>query len=191
MGQLCLEHPHPVVGQKEREMLIAIVIALVFCQADIQNAAVTKTRDWGPRSGSFQLSIFSNKDTYMVGEEVQVTAVLKNVTDAPAWVQMTTPAMFYDMEIRPPFPAWINFKPRAALTSAGQKMKSPSEVSLRGGPLTAGRELAYEFDLSKLYEMSASGEYTITFSCRLPLKERGDPRVAVTSNELKITIKPK
>ena len=128
---------------------------------------------------------------YIAGEDVRVTAVLKNVTGDAAYVQIATPVMFYAMDVRLPFPAWINFKPRAVLTAFGQRTKNPRMAGLAGFQLVPGKEMAHKFDLSKLYDMSAIGDYHVTFSCKLPLKNSGDPRVAVTSNELTTTIKPK
>jgi hypothetical protein len=48
-----------------------------------------------------------------------------------------------------------------------------------------------EFDLSKLYDMSTPGEYRVTFSCKLPIKNLGDTSVIIASNEIKVTIRPK
>jgi hypothetical protein len=172
-------------------MLIAMLIAFMLCQADAGENAGAKIHEWGSRSGAFQLSIFSNKDEYVSGEEVHVTAVLKNVTDDLAYVQMPTPGMFYDIDIRLPFPTWINFKPKAVLTAFGQKTKNPLDLSVRGFRLQPRREMTYEFELSKLYDMSTIGDYHITFSCKLPLKNIGDPRVVVASNEIRVTIHPK
>jgi hypothetical protein len=37
-----------------------------------------------------------------------------------------------------------------------------------------------EFDLSKLYDMSTPGEYRVTFSCKLPIKNLGDTSVIIS-----------
>jgi hypothetical protein len=172
-------------------LLIATLAAFMSCQVHAQENVTAKVHEWGARSGAFQLSIASDKDQYFVGEEVHVTAVLKNVTDDSVIVARTQPVMFYDMDIRLPFPKWIDLKPRAVLTPLGQKMKNHWDWSLRGGPLNAGKEVIDDFDLSKLYDMSTLGDYRITFSCRLPLKGLGDPTLIVASNEIKVTIRPK
>jgi hypothetical protein len=101
----------------------ATLIALISCQIHAQESVTAKAREWGTRSGAFQLSIASDKNPYFVAEDVRVTAVLKNVSDGSLILARTQPVMFYDMDIRSPFPTWIDFKPRAALTTLGQRLK--------------------------------------------------------------------
>jgi hypothetical protein len=173
-------------------MLIkATLIALISWQINAQESVAAATRQWGIRSGAFQLSIASDKDRYFVGEDVHVTSVLKNVSDGSVILARTQPVMFYDMDIRLPFPVWVDFKPRAALTTLGQRMKDHWDRSLHGGPLNPGKEVVDEFDLGKLYDMATPGDYHITFSCKLPPNSPGDPAIIVASNEIKVTIRPK
>jgi hypothetical protein len=167
-------------------MALKGIISLVCCSVFAQNQAPADVREWGKQSGSFQLSITSDKARYAMGEMINVTAVLKNVTDEPAMVLRNEPALFYNVDVRVPIPEWIPLKPQAALTPFGEKQKNPQLTHMAGANLKPGGEIVDELQLNKLYVMSTPGEYHVAFSCKLPLKRLGDPWV--TSNEMKITV---
>lgn len=147
-----------------------------------------RVRSWGEQSGPFRLSITSDKDQYAPGEAMRVVAVIKNVSDHPTYLARSAPFLFYDVAIRLPVPEWVPWHPRAPLTPLGETEKHPRMASYSGAAVAAGNETVDEFELDKLYQMSAPGEYHITFSCKLPAHYRGDPKVTVTSNEIVVTV---
>ena len=83
---------------------------------------------------------------------------------------------------------WWPQKQQAMLTARGYAEKHPLEMSTMGCTLDPGRENSRTLELNKLFQMTAPGEYRITFSCKEPLKKLGDPDVTITSNELAITV---
>lgn len=153
-----------------------------------QGPTPPKPCEWGERTGSFQLSISSDKEQYETGETIRVTARLKNVTDQPAGIAMATPFMLYTIDIRVPMPEWIPWKPQAVLTPFGRDQKNPLSQNVHGWLLLPGREEIHEFDLDKLYEMSAPGVYKVTFSCEHPRKKSAEPGRTVISNTIKVTV---
>lgn len=176
-----------------------MLLGLSICCVQAQENAPVRMRQWGQQSGSFQLSISSDKDQYAQGEIIKVTAALKNVADAPAVVLVMTPLTFYDMRVRVPVADWIPLRPEAALTPYGrahtraaladpQFVVRPEFMSTKGFYLQPSRETVYEFELNKLYEMSTPGVYHVTFSCKLPIQKITDPRIRISSNEIAITI---
>jgi hypothetical protein len=172
-------------------MLLKATMALVVACAGLmpQGSDTGAVREWGEQSGPFQLSISTNKQQYAAEELIKLTAVVKNVSDGPARFARPSPVTFYEMDIRVPMPEWIPFRPQAVLTPDGQAQKHPWRSNFAGMTICAGVETTDQFDLNKLYYMSAPGEYRITFSCKLPQK-LGDRDFAITSNELRITILP-
>jgi hypothetical protein len=149
------------------------------------------SKSWGPQSGAFRLSLSSDRQTYMIGDPINVTVTLRNVTEEPAPIAFTRPAFFYDIDIRLPFPTWMPFKPRATMTEAGMNARTGSfhPGGMSGFPMRPGGQMTHDFELEKMFNMTAQGEYHIVLSCR-PTKRKDDPRtnVVVTSNEITITL---
>lgn len=168
-----------------------VVLLSLLGAAVAQHPNATEDRQWGSQSGSFRLSISSDKAQYSPGEQIHITAVLKNVTDHPTRLVVTSPFEFYQMDVRLPVPVWIPWKPQAVPTALGRKLAHPDMSSEAGMVAQPGDQRVAEYEINKLYDMSAPGEYRITFSCRQPLRERGDPATTITSNELVVTVVPK
>ena len=168
-------------------MLLIAVLPMIAAAQDSASGA----REWGKRSGAFQLSIASDKMLYNEGEFIVVTSILKNVTDEPAVLTgHASPFGFYDIDVRMPIADWIPnaAAPRAALTSLGLSQKIFLSGSTAGHSLKPGAEFRNAFELNRLYEMSATGDYHVIFSCRLPSHTGRNEMVTITSNELIITV---
>jgi hypothetical protein len=168
------------------------LIALALIAPTWQNDAAIKSSEWGPRSGPWRLSIAAEQSHYVVGETVSVTAVLKNISDAPVMFTSPGSATLYVMDVRLPVPEWIPWKPRAA--ALGELPRDYSFISINVPP---GYEHVSSHKLSKLFNMATPGEYRVVFSTQEPahtMNERKDARektaVKVTSNELTITVSP-
>lgn len=67
------------------------VILFLSCAAMGQDNDLARTRRWGKQSGSFQLSISSDKAQYSADDVIHITAVLRNVTDHPTRLVVTSP----------------------------------------------------------------------------------------------------
>lgn len=170
--------------------LKAVVVMLVSYSAVGQDGVPAK-QDRGKQIGSFQLSLSSDKERYMPDEIIRVTAVLKNVTNDFALVEAPGSGMLYEIDVRVPFPEFIPFKPRAALTAVGAKQKSPPANGFSSGvgfSLMPGKEMTREFELNNLFEMRGAGDYHITFSCKAPFKHAIGPRVVITSNPIVVRV---
>lgn len=61
-------------------------------------------------------------------------------------------------------------------------------VGVVGSFLLPGHEAAHEFELNKLYDMSAPGEYRVTLSCKHPRKKVSDLAPTIISNTIKMTV---
>jgi hypothetical protein len=144
-------------------------------------------REWGKQAGSFQLSIGSDRRAYGFGETVTVTATLKNVSMDQAWFARQGPVELYDMQVLLPVPSWLRYSQRAPLTPLGREMKYPRMTSTVGNYIPAGHEVVDKFELNKLYDMRAPGDYHIVFSCKLRPRE-GEPVVTVVSNEITVRV---
>ena len=144
-------------------------------------------RQWGPQSGSFRLSISSDRAQYTGGTPIIITAVLKNVTDHPTRLVVTTPVESYSVDVRIPMPSWIPWKPQAIPTALNRTLAQPerSEVGTIANP---GHERITVYEINKLYDMSTPGEYRIIFSCRQPLRQQSDPTVHIVSNEIVVAV---
>jgi hypothetical protein len=162
-----------------------------------QNGAGETPRTWGTVSGSYQLSITSDKAHYEAGEPIRVTSILKNVSGRVVMVRRTTPETTYTMEVLMPAQSWLPWRSRAALTPYGNKVKNPRMYSVAGFDLPPGREEENVFEIGKIYEMSVPGEYMITFRCRQPtiriseMDGKEPPMADVTSNTITVTVLPR
>jgi hypothetical protein len=174
---------------------VALVL-LIPARVVAQDAAGEDPREWGKVFGSYQMSIASNRTQYEVGEPIKIGSVLKNVSDHPIMLRRTTPETTYTMEILTPAQSWLPWRSLAALTPYGNKVKNPRMYSVAGVDIPPGSEEKNEFEISKIYEMSAPGEYSITFRCRQPtirmseMDGKEHPMVNVTSKII-VTVVPK
>jgi hypothetical protein len=180
-------------------LLKAIQILLVSRVLWGQQEAAPK--EWGKPSGAYQLSLSSDKASYVIGEPIVVTTTLKNISDGLAPIRMNTTRLFYRMDVRLPIADWIPLSPRAAMTPAGIEARDgftadgfgPGVGGMRGFWLQPGKERADTFQLEKLFYMTAEGAYRIVFSCNPnnpnnPNNNRPDS-VIVTSNEITVVLR--
>jgi hypothetical protein len=160
---------------------VAIIVALSL-GARAQD--LSPEREWGKRSGAFQLSLTADKAAYEVGEAVRVRVTLKNASDGPAMVRFNHPLLDFDIDVRAPIQSWIPLAPRAAMTEDGKSARLDAifrSMGAQGFPLWPGKELTYPFELEKMFYMKAGGDYRVTFVARqYPL---------VTSNEIIVTLR--
>jgi hypothetical protein len=142
------------------------------------------------QNGPFRLTITTEKKQYTRDEIILVKAVLKNVSGEKAYVALKPPAVFYTMDVEAPVDTWTRLHPRAALTPAGMKLRSPYMMSTMGRFLLSGAVISDEVELNKIFHMTNQGEYGITFSCRLPPAPgtSGAP-LQVSSNKLVVTVR--
>jgi hypothetical protein len=171
-----------------------LALLLMAGLATAQEIGTPETREWGKQTGPFRLSISAEKGKYAAGERIRLTVVLKNVSDHAARMRRSS-FRPYVMDVRLPTPAWIPWKPLAPLTALGDQMlnpKRPFDFSIAGGEVEAGHEGREEVEINQIYEMSAPGEYEITFSCKQWDSSPGNPAraswVTVVSNRLLVTV---
>ena len=175
-------------------LLRFVLILLPISVAIAQDAAPVKTPTWGPQAGPWRLSISTDKSQYSVGETIEVAAVLKNVSAGPVVLSSPGDATLYGMDVRLPMPEWIPWRPRASeLPLAAEQLRNVFSVG--GGDVPAGREHVSRHELSKLFDMTAPGEYHVTFSTNQATRGIAEGQathqnsmVKVTSNEITITV---
>jgi hypothetical protein len=165
------------------------VLVPVFAVA--QDMAAEKPPAWGARSGRYQLSIASDKTRYQAREPIIITVLLKNVSDLPVQLRKTKGMPTYTMEVLAPSEPWMGWRPRSALKPLGESTTDLRRVAgTVGVDIAPGRELTDHYEINALYEMSAPGDYLITFQCRQPTISSGErdgkdhPLVEVTSNQI-------
>ncbi|MGA3241474.1 MAG: hypothetical protein ABSG03_34875 [Bryobacteraceae bacterium] len=179
-------------------MLLRVALALLIpvCIA-AQDAAGEKPRAWGKVSGSYQLSIASDKAQYEMGEPIEIASILKNVSDHAIMLLRTFAETNYVMEVLMPAQSWLPWRSRAALMPYGNKVKNPEMNNVAGADIPPGREVEDKFKINKIYDMSAPGDYLITFQCRQSTIRIGDmdgkehPMVDIMSNAITVTVLPK
>jgi hypothetical protein len=175
---------------------IALVL-LIPIWTVAQDSAAERSRAWGKVSGSYQLSITSDKAQYEVGEPIEIVSILKNVSDHAIILRRTTPETTYVMEVLTPAQSWLPWRSRAALTPYGNKVKNPEMNSVVGLDIPPGSEEENKFKINKIYEMSTPGDYLITFQCRQPtiriaeIDGKEHPMVDVASNAITVRVLPK
>jgi hypothetical protein len=169
-----------------------VLLLLPICAALGQDLT-PKAAEWGPQAGPWQLSISAGKSQFSAGEPIEVVGTLKNVSDRPALFVNNTFSLFL-MDVRLPLTPGIPWRQRAqSLPAARPQPGEGFHVISMDEP--AGWETARKYDLGKLVDMSAPGEYRVTFSTTQPTRSAAEgaaglqkPHVAVTSNEITITI---
>jgi len=154
------------------------------------NAEAVGEREWGKQSGPFQLSIAADKRQYGAEEVILLTATLKNVGSEPVMMHHVPRMLLYEVNVWLPMPAWIPYKPKAPLTQFGDSERHPRFTSVMGRVVPSGYESVDRFELNKLFQMSAPGEYRVVLSCRQPSEKKGEPEITVTSNEIVVTVLP-
>jgi hypothetical protein len=139
---------------------------------------------------SFSLTISLAQDTAKAGSEVTVKIVLKNITDHEiriGGIRRTLPAD----DVVPANCRAIVTDAKGApapYTKYGERMWShPLEEGVNGtgifGPMEAGGQGAFDLVLSRLYDLSKPGKYTI--EVKYP---DYDNEVIVRSNKIVLTI---
>lgn len=179
-------------------MLPRIALALLIPACTVaQNADGPKPRAWGKVAGSYQLSITSDKDRYEAGEPIRIVSILKNVGGHAIMFRRSRPETTFLIEVLMPAEPWLPWRTRAALTPYGEKGQNLGMNGVASGDIPAGHEVENEFEINKLYEMSAPGDYLVTFQCRQPtiriaeMDGKDHPMVDVTSNAITVTVLPK
>lgn len=162
--------------------------------AQERNAAQQLEDERNVAISGFELSISTDKKDYQVGELVTITAKLRNVSQTDARVQGPGDILFYKMDVRltpldPAEPGSQSKETMAQVTAYGRDRFNPlNSIGWGGFSIRAQHERVYNFELSKLYDMSLPGRYRITFSCKLPPKDGGINRVTLRSNETIVTV---
>ena len=171
-----------------RNVLLLLPICAALGQDLTPNAA-----EWGPQAGPWQVSISTGKSQYSAGEPIEVTGTLKNISDRPVRFKNNVPSLFI-MDVRLPVTPGIPWSPRAQPLAAGHPQPGEAFHTISMDE-PAGWETARKYDLRKLVDMSAPGDYHVTFSTTQPTRSAAEgaaglqkPHVTVTSNEITITI---
>ena len=169
-----------------------VLLLLPICAAVGQDIA-PKAVEWGPQAGPWRLSISADKSQCTGGEPIEVTGTLKNVSDRKVAFTYNVPSLFIT-DVRLPMTPGIPWRQRAQPLPASRLQPGEAFHTISVDELP-GWETARKYDLGKRVDMSAPGEYHVTFSTKQPtvtLAEgeaaRGDPKVTVTSNEITITV---
>jgi len=97
---------------------------------------------------------------------------------------------YYNIDVKTPFPAWIPLAPRASLTVRGKTVLLVGRDSW-GKVKRMRPEYEYRetFDLNQVYSIDQSGEYKVSVSRWVYVKD-GPGWAIITTNEIVITVLP-
>jgi hypothetical protein len=130
----------------------------------------------------FSLSITPLQATVRSGSEVRVEITLRNVSDQQ--IEVLKSEGDYSVAVRG------RQGKMARDTQLGRRLKDPSTVRVSSSPLyplKPQESLKDEISVSKLYEMSSPGKYTISVTRPIPEELGGG---IVKSNTTTITVEP-
>jgi hypothetical protein len=140
----------------------------------------------GKKKGAFTLSIAARSPSVKVGDPVWVDATLKNASDYAVnlWLDLTPDQGGYAYAVdvrdeRGSVPPTTEYAKAIAKRTGGE-----------GGyvPLDPGKALMHKVEVSKLYDLSRPGKYTIQFR-KIDVFDK-EAKEYVTSNPITVSLTP-
>ncbi len=132
---------------------------------------------------AIDLSLRAKQATVSAGSEVCVEVTMRNISDHEIGVLRSSPSSDYSVGVQDAHGK------SPALTELGRKRRAPGAVSVKPSnvlyPIAPKATLVDEIVISKLFDLSHSGEYTIQVRRQLP-EELGAG--TVTSNKVTVVV---
>ena len=165
---------------------ILAVIATTGISAELRAQAPKLTQSERP---PFSVTISSKEPVVKSGSIIWVDATVKNTSDEVISVGSTAPVEFaYDIDV------WTDKSARAPETKLGRRRNNrttPEDETMvilsdsAESPLKPGKTLTDHVNVSKMYDLSQPGKYTIEFR---RLDE--ETKTFVKSNKITLTVTP-
>lgn len=137
----------------------------------------TLEQSWGESVDNCRLSISVPDAKIQAGHPMEVTFVFKN--DGPGEVSFPRTSQWFDYEYRLQSVGGQEIP----LTRFGQQLSMPVGGGGALATIASGDERVSEVLISRLYDMSVAGLYTLEATKQLP-KRRGDGFITVVSNTI-------
>jgi len=114
--------------------------------------------EWGAPTAGWRLSASLDKEKFIVGELVLVTLVTRNVSNRTNKIQVRSRWITYDFEVRD------EHGPVRA-TRFGEQIEGNRGMGSMGEPeFSPGETVTIELPLSRLFDLSLVGKYTVRAS---------------------------
>jgi hypothetical protein len=167
-----------------------LISTIAFCAAmQGQSPVLPQELALGRQTGPFRFTILSDKLAFQPGETIALKSILRNEADHSISLFATDRVSFYGMDVRLPGPEYLPFRNMAVLSPEGERLAYPGHSSATNHVLRPGMALIDNFELNRLYAMTAPGDYHVIFFFRAP--DYVGKNVTVMSNELVITVEEK
>ncbi len=164
------------------KFILALVLSLVavIYSSPASEADMRVNRTWGKPVEAQAVSIGSPKAAYAPGEPIRLKACFKNVGQKDVKVVYTDPLALYQLSVQLP-----DGKP-APLTLFGIQGETGPRISSesRFGTLKAGEVTCDEIELTRLFDFTLPGKYTVSAQRVVSVNSR----LKATSNNLEITV---
>jgi len=138
---------------------------------------------WGTPTEGLAISISVPKPVYSPGAPIAMGIALRNVSTTP--VPIVVRSVWYDYSLS------VRDKDRAELTPtpyATQRIEAAAEGRRATRDLGPGQVLVEECELSKAFDMTRPGSYTVVATRETYKLGTLDQYATVTSNELTVTV---
>lgn len=166
-----------------KRIVFSVIAYVMFFAAGTPGANAANAEEmkpqFGPRVEGCRVSVAADRQAYRFDQPVGVRLLLENGGGASVNVIHSNPVAVWRFEVRQP-----NGEP-APLTLEGARQQSMGDVVVSS--LDVGKSETSVVMLSRLYDMTLLGEYTVTASRQVWRQGQKKP-TDVTSNMLKITI---
>ena|SRR5580765_1785849 len=140
--------------------------------------------EWGKEASGFVLSLRSKKVEFTLGEDIEVSVVLKNVSNRNVRVEFIDPAFDNKFSVK------TVDGHDAPLTAYGKKMQHAVPrviVNMMIKPFAPHEEYKTDVNLSSIFDLSQLGTYTVTVKRGVP-KIDGQGLEYTTSNTVTIKV---
>jgi hypothetical protein len=165
--------------------IATVAFAQTEANSDSKNEQVGKRR-WGRTVEGQALSIMTNKNKYAPLELILLDVVLKNVAKVDIYyINGAHPFDMYTVKVLLPDGK------EAPYTRFGNHLsqRRNHQPATTSSVLKPGKQVSDSIELTRLYDMSLSGDYTISLQRQLWRGDAIDPKLKIESNSITITIK--
>jgi len=166
-------------------LLIALLLAVLPKQSLAQPPPPSATTNYsvsGPEVENYRLTITTSNKTHAAGQLVPLEISLDNLSTNAADISAGTGFMYYSLKVADP-----GGRP-APMTAYGTNALFPTGYSLFSRHVPPGKSCTAYAALNFLFNMTNTGEYTVTAARQVPKRSGPYKEVWVRAGPLKITI---
>ncbi|MGI6598988.1 MAG: hypothetical protein ACOX3F_04690 [Kiritimatiellia bacterium] len=162
-------------------LVAAMTLGLVcFAHSDLKGEGDVAIERGALMQGC-RISIGTDREAFHISQPVCVRLLLENRGEHPVRVLVASPLEAYQLDVRTPTGN------AAALTPSGAR--NAESISTHLQVVAPGESISDSIpDLSRLFEMTLLGEYTITVRCNVLVADDGHTWTEIESNTVKVRI---